>query len=206
MWSKHWTKITQWQSVSPKLSFTWSSHFRLFKRWLNGQTLPKIHDCSIWPLFGHQTQNREHCMIVANITSNWEKWWPGHLIVEISKNLSMQLTEHKWAPRNGEVNNHIAENHYLYRRTIKSTGTLQHAISILQTTMTKENGLGLPVLLVFSTYQTSLTVPLMKLSRLGRIVGHIISTKHYNNKTCTQILVHHTGYSVYSVYSWNSFQ
>ena len=54
----------------------------------------------------------------------------------------------------------------------------QHAIRILQTTKTEENGLGLPVLLVLSTYQTSLTVPLMKLSRLERIEGHIINTKH----------------------------
>ena len=45
-------------------------------------------------------------------------------IVETGKNLTMQLTEHTWAPRNGEVNNHIADNHYLYRWTIKSTGTL----------------------------------------------------------------------------------
>ena len=59
-------------------------------------------------------------------------------IVETGKNLTMQLTEHKWVPRNGEVNNHIADNHYLYRWTIKSTGTLQHAVRILQTNNQRE--------------------------------------------------------------------
>ena len=152
----------------PKLSFTWSI---VTAHCLKGGLMENFTKDSLWTLFWHQTQNREHCMWQMLLAS-------GKSDAETGKNLSMQLTEHKWSPRNGEVNNHIAENHFLCRWTIKSTGTLQHAIRILRTTITKENGLGLPVLLVFSTYQTSLTVPLMKLSRLERIKAHIINKKH----------------------------
>ena len=51
------------------------------------------------------------------------------------RNLSTRLTEHKRATRNGDVNNHIAEHHAIYRRNIKSTGTLRHVLPILQTTI-----------------------------------------------------------------------
>ena len=36
---------------------------------------------------------------------------PGYLHGETSRNLSTRLTKHKQAMRNGDVNNHIAENH-----------------------------------------------------------------------------------------------
>ena len=44
-------------------------------------------------------------------------------------NLSTHLSKHKRATINGDVNNHIVEHH------IESTGTLWHALCILQTTI-----------------------------------------------------------------------
>ena len=52
---------------------------------------------------------------------------------ETGRNLNTRLTEHKRTTGNGDIKNNIAE-HHLCRNT-KSTGTLRHAIHILQTTI-----------------------------------------------------------------------
>ena len=54
-------------------------------------------------------------------------------IGETGRNLNTRLTEHKRATRNGDIKNNIAEHHFW--RNSKSTGTLQHALHILQTTI-----------------------------------------------------------------------
>ena len=43
---------------------------------------------------------------------------PGYLHGETSRNLSTRLTKHKQAMRNGDVNNHIAENHLQMKHQI----------------------------------------------------------------------------------------
>ena len=73
---------------------------------------PLVLHTNRWPLYGdYLTMSRTK----TNRRNNCQASYVG----ETSSNLSTRLTKHKWATRNGDVNNHIAEHHLQTKHQIE---------------------------------------------------------------------------------------
>ena len=66
----------------------------------------------VWVAFPYDRPDRRN--IIEKLGRSGRSYAKGLYIGETIRNLSMRLTEHKRATRNGDINNHIAEHCYVY--------------------------------------------------------------------------------------------